>query len=147
MAHYRKQIRAALAGLFAGDVPSPFATVEAGRAHASNGERLPRLGISWTSEALGTGAGKGAAPVWRVTQWSLAISVSSLTAEEDCDDLAALAETRIGADPSLGGVVSYARVSAAAFQMSGETERRTALLTLNVETGVMTRTDDPENRA
>lgn len=142
--HIRAQIRAALAALFDGDVPASFKFVDLHRAHASDLERLPLLAIAWSSEDITGNKGGGD---WRVTQWTLSIHCAGPAAADSADALAALVETRIGADDDLGGLVAHVRMRGSSLAISGETEKRTATLAVHVETAVLTEVADPENRA
>lgn len=148
MAHIRAQIRTSLAGLFAGDVPGSFASVETARAHKLDRDALPVLTIGWDQEQSQHGAGRSNARVVRVTQWTLAIHVTGTDSiADDADALALLVEQRIGTDPTLSGAVAHARVTGSSFALSGETEQRSAVLALTVETMVITVASDPEMRA
>lgn len=147
MAHIRSQIRAALAGLFSASVPGTFAAVETARAHRIDMGRLPVLTIAWAAEETQHGANGAAAPVKRRTQWALTVYAAGDDAvADDIDALALAVEAAIGADPTLGGVVAHARVTGSNFQISGETEQRTAAVAIAVETLVVTSAADPETR-
>lgn len=147
MAHVRAQIRAALAGLFASDVPGSFASVETARAHRLDRDALPVLTIGWEQEQAQHGAGGSSGRVVRVTQWTLAVHLSGTESVADAADaLALVVEQRIGADPTLSGSVAHARVTGSSFALSGETEQRSAVLALTVETMVVTAASDPETR-
>lgn len=147
MAHIRAQIRTALAALFAGDVPGSFASVETARAHRIDRDALPVLTIGWDQEQAQQGVGGANARVVRVTQWTMAIHCSGTDSiADDADALALLVEQRIGADPTLSGAVAHARVTGSSFALSGETEQRSAVLALTVETMVVTAASDPETR-
>ena len=48
--------------------------------------------------------------------------------------------------PTLAGAVAHARLTGSSFALSGETEQRSAVLALTVETMVVTAASDPETR-
>ena len=148
MAHIRSQIRAAFAGLFAGDVPGVFSAVEMARAHRVDDEALPVLAIVFDQEQAQHGLGGPDARVTRRAEWLFSIACAGGdTIADDADALALIVESRIGADPELGGVVRHARVIATRLSLSGESRQRSAVLTLTVETLTDTPASDPETLA
>lgn len=132
MPHIRTTIRNAMAALFAADViAGTFKSVETDQAFAVDDDRLPMLRISWVNEIVDPRTSSG---LVRRIEWKLEIYARGAPLQDMIDDLAVVAEGRIYADPTLGGVVKHSVYAGSTLETSGDGEKRTGVLTISVST-------------